>query len=46
MDADQVEQLESQRASLLAGKRQLAEIEREAFAAHAKLEEDQLAYVK
>lgn len=42
---DKVDALEAQRAALLDEKKLLAVLEREAFAEHAKLEEDQLMYV-
>lgn len=42
---DKVDALESQRAALLDEKKLLAVLEREAFAEHAKLEEDQLLCV-
>jgi hypothetical protein len=39
----QAEKLEQQRMHLLGEKKLLAQLEREAFAEHKKLEEDQLA---
>lgn len=43
---DEVDALEAQRSALLDEKKLLAVLEREAFAVHAKLEEDQLLCVQ
>ena len=44
-EPDAVDQLEVQRTKLLDEKKHLAQLEREAFAEHARLEEDQLVCV-